>query len=337
MLNPSVEGRKIRASFFEESFLATKAHAEIRHSRNDVANQSRPPLFRQTSTSIYWREYVHFIVKSQTNQGGHMKLTRLFFAITLFPAALLGRTIIVDVNGSGQFTSIVAAMSAAVNGDTVKVLPGDYTDAFTISKNIVLMGSGYETTRIASNGNPAVTMTAGKMMWFAVTSNQGDGIWFSGGQITNCVIRGCTQTGIRLKTNASGIISNCVILENVGFGVTGESGNSVAVYNCISRNNTDRGYNNLTVNYSNGSGWYAGGIANIDSDPKFTSSIDFRISSTSPCWDTGKADVLDPDGSRSDMGYFGGPDCPIYPVVVNVRVTATTGGVQIQATGRANY
>jgi hypothetical protein len=266
-----------------------------------------------------------------------MKLILGFLATLLLPAALLGRTIIVDVNGSGQFTSIVAAMSAAVNGDTVKVLPGDYPDPFTISKNIVLMGSGYETTRIVSNGNPAITMTAGKIMWFAVTSNQGEGIWFSGGQITNCVIRGCTRPGIRLKTNASGIISNCVILENGGYGVTGENGNSVAVYNCISRNNTDVGYYNLTVNYSCGSGWYAGGAANIDSDPKFTSSTDFRISSTSPCWNTGKPDVLDPDGSRSDMGYFGGPDCPIYPVVVSMRVIATTGGVQIQATGRANY
>lgn len=125
-----------------------------------------------------------------------MKLIRLFLAITLFPAALVGRTIMVDVNGSGEFTSIVAAMSAAVDGDTVKVLPGVYDGPFTMSKNIVLKGSGYETTIISSNSYPTVTMNSGKIMWFAITSNKGDGIWLSGGQVTNCLIRGCAISGI---------------------------------------------------------------------------------------------------------------------------------------------
>ena len=79
-------------------------------------------------------------------------------------------------------------------------------------------------------------------------------------------------------------------------------------------------------------------MGNINTDPQFTSPTNFHISPDSPCWDAGRFDVFDPDGSRSDMGYFGGPDCPIYPVVTELQITPLPGGgVQVEATGVANY
>jgi len=39
-----------------------------------------------------------------------------------------------------QFPTIQAAINAASSGNTVKVLPGTYTEQITINKNLTLMG-----------------------------------------------------------------------------------------------------------------------------------------------------------------------------------------------------
>jgi len=264
----------------------------------------------------------------------------LFFLLISLPSLLFARTIIVDSHGSGQFTTIIQAISAAANNDTIKVWPGEYDGAFTIDKSVILMGSGYENTIIRSNSDPTIAMKSGKIMWFAITSNKGVGIDMSSGHVTNCIIRGCARDGIWTNANSTVIISNCVVYGNGGSGIFGYS---ASVFNCISYANTDYGYRNysnpsLIVNYSCGNSYYvAGNSGNINTNPFFTSSTDYHISPTSPCWNAGKPDVLDPDGSRSDMGYFGGPDCPIFPIVTEISLTPTGTTVQIKATARANY
>jgi len=45
----------------------------------------------------------------------------------------------------------------------------------------------------------------------------------------------------------------------------------------------------------------------IFSDPMFNDTLDFHLQAYSPCIDAGDPEVLDPDGSRSDMGAYGGP------------------------------
>jgi hypothetical protein len=52
-----------------------------------------------------------------------------------------GNTIIVDVNGSGQFTDIPPAIAAAQDGDTLLVLPGAYS-GFTLDKDLFIIGYG---------------------------------------------------------------------------------------------------------------------------------------------------------------------------------------------------
>lgn len=45
---------------------------------------------------------------------------------------------------------------------------------------------------------------------------------------------------------------------------------------------------------------------NITRDPMFVDSLDFHLQKHSPCIDAGHPGILDPDGSRSDIGAFGG-------------------------------
>jgi len=37
------------------------------------------------------------------------------------------------------------------------------------------------------------------------------------------------------------------------------------------------------------------------------------------------------------MGYFGGPECPIYPTVFEIIITPNGNNINLEAKGRANY
>jgi len=277
-----------------------------------------------------------------------MKTTLLVIILFALVGSLCAVTRIVDINGSGQFTSIQAGINAASVGDTVKVLPGFYQEAITLNKNIVLQGSGYENTQITSNVNPTITQTGGKLKWFKIGCTNGNGIAITAGTITNCVIQSCAGHGILLNSNNNILVSNCVLLNNSGWGVA-QGGNypNDSVVNCIARNNSSGGfsggawnqYSSVQVNYCNGSRNYTiGGQECIDVDPLFISATDFHLAQASPCVNTGHPGIFDPDGTRSDMGYYGGPDAPVHPVVTDMKITPLPGGgVQVEATGRANY
>ncbi len=275
------------------------------------------------------------------------KIFLLFVLVAAITATLSARIIKVDINGSGQFTSINTAVINAVAGDTIKVLPGSYFEQVTINKNVVVIGSGFETTMINSNVNPTVVISAGKILWFNISSASGDGIQVSGTSaiISNCVIRGCMINGINGLTGGSiTTVINCVLMNDGNDGIIAQNGAIINATNCIAWN-CGLGYFTknggvVNISYCDGSTYFTNGNQSglINLDPQFVSSSDFHISQGSPCWDKGNPSLLDPDGSQSDMGYFGGPDCPIYPVVKSVKIIPQQdGSIQIQATGVANY
>jgi|GEM_PF-809607 len=281
-----------------------------------------------------------------------MKKTMLLFVLVVaLTATLSARVIKVDINGSGQFTSINTAIINSVAGDTIKVLPGSYFEQVTINKNVVVMGSGYESTIINSNSDPTINMSIGKLQWFMISSTGGDGVYLTGGLVTNCVIIGCSGFGIYNHTSTSSAsVINCIVMNNVIHGICADNSSTLNVTNCISINNgynkqgfcnNYSGWGTLNLSYSDGSqNNTAGNQGCINQDPKFTSpsTTDFHISEGSPCWNSGNPALKDPDGSVSDMGYFGGPDCPVYPVVTNIKIIPQLdGSIQIQATGVANY
>ena len=69
-------------------------------------------------------------------------------------------------------------------------------------------------------------------------------------------------------------------------------------------------YNNLYGNSSAATGMSdpTGSDGNIGADPRFGSG--WTLSAGSPSIDSGDPAIRDRDGSRSDMGLFGGPGAP---------------------------
>ena len=277
-----------------------------------------------------------------------MKSILAILLILVLPVSLFCNTILVDITGSGQYTAIQPAINAASAGDTITILPGVYDAPISVAKNIVIIGSGYETTIITSTNNPTVTMSAGKIMWVAINSLGGDGISLKAGTLKNVVIRGCTGSGVYSREGL-GTMTNCVLTDNAEYGIACYSMSGLLnVTNCISYNNGKEDFyqdytfseDRLSVSYSNGeTNYYVNvGPGVIDLNPLFTSDTDIHLQLTSLCWDTGNTSMTDPDGTRSDMGYFGGTECPLYPVVKNIKIVPQENGeIQIQATGSANY
>jgi len=102
-------------------------------------------------------------------------------------------------------------------------------------------------------------------------------------------------------------------------------------------------YNNVYGNSTNYSNSFVPGTGDISSDPLMIDMAagDFRLGPGSPCFDTGAPwqQYNDIDGSRNDMGIFGGPHNlgGPGPVISNIQVSSEQveqgGVITIQATG----
>ena len=107
-------------------------------------------------------------------------------------------------------------------------------------------------------------------------------------------------------------------------------------------------YNDI---YSNAGGNYSGcsaGEGDISEYPQFIDQTtgDYALEVTSPCINTGRRGdpYNDPDGTRNDMGAYGGPDCASFwpypsgtPIITNLSATPTSvpkgSSITINATG----
>ncbi|MFH1120848.1 MAG: pectinesterase family protein [Bacteroidota bacterium] len=273
-----------------------------------------------------------------------MKKIIILIAMLWLTNFVFGTIILVDQNGAGQYSSIQAAINVANTSDTVRVWPGIYQEQITMSKNITLQGSGFENTVITGTFNPTITISYGQISWFRISSLSGDGISMSGGTVKNCIVNNCANCGIS-SNSGNGNVINCILNNNGQIGISQCHG-IINVTNCIAINNGSYGFRRgdqycsgaINLSYSCGSALYTtGNIGCFNTDPFFLSDNDYHISEGSPCWNLGNPSLNDPDGSHSDIGYYGGPDCPIYPVVYEIQITPNGSTIDLQAKGRANY
>jgi len=128
---------------------------------------------------------------------------------------------------------------------------------------------------------------------------------------TNATVINNTISNCRIGINDGGgygpTVMNNIITDNSLYGVYAVGTQPVLTYNDV--------WNNAT-NYHNCSP----GTGSISQDPQYVDPPnDYHLQSGSPCIDAGNpaAQYNDPDGSRNDMGAYGGPGAPAdFPVVV---------------------
>ncbi len=125
----------------------------------------------------------------------------------------------------------------------------------------------------------------------------------------------CENSGAIMCIDADPTITNCLITGSSHYGIWNQSGAGPTLINCIIRDNTSGSiYNHsgsiCNVTYSDiEGGWEETG--NIDADPQWNENGELiwsgwpdPLTGKSPCINTGDPSILDPDGSRSDMGPY---------------------------------
>ncbi|MBN2016383.1 right-handed parallel beta-helix repeat-containing protein [Candidatus Dojkabacteria bacterium] len=148
-------------------------------------------------------------------------------------------------------------------------------------------------------------------------------------KIINNTIYANGDSGILVWDNSVTQVKNNIIVNGQEYGgICGWdfSGSIDISYNDV--------WNNKDVNYctgGNSSTTVSAGTGDISKDPKFVSASDFHLQSDSPAIDTGDPDPQynDPDGSRNDMGAYGGQDaCKLDPNLSGCSCTPSCTGKQ---------
>jgi hypothetical protein len=161
------------------------------------------------------------------------------------------------------------------------------------------------------------------------------------------------------ESNASFVAYNNLILSNNLAGIDGFAGTGVAYNNIVGKNSSggisngsSGGVMSVSYNssYGNGIGGtnnyfnIAGNIGNLAIDCLFVGTGDYRLQAASPCRDTGNPGFFDVDGTRSDMGSFGGSAAAAFwpygnggPVITDLTldpvIVPRGGTLSINATG----
>lgn len=130
---------------------------------------------------------------------------------TPVPPGAEAATHVVAADGSGDFSTIGAAVDAAADGDTILVRPGTYTESVTIEKDITLTGDGprEDIVLVAPEDGPTVLIQEGGLAAdpYAVLL-----------QDTLATVSGLTLRGQPSEVIASG---GAPTVQNIHFDVTG--------------------------------------------------------------------------------------------------------------------
>ena len=301
---------------------------------------------------------------------------------SLFISAANAGTIYVHPT-EGAYHTISAAVQAAVAGDTILVAPGNY-ESFTVDKEVhIISEAGPDVTKITSGGSVIFESSADRssISGFTISIPGGSGVYVKPAsnyiKIENNIISGCGLHGIYFHCKdfdiSYGTVKNNILGNNAENGIyfyTYGSGDniwySLIANNIITSNNQYgikyycRAGSLADSNFSNNNLWnnslantsgvtVSSTAGNLFIDPLFVNpdTADFHLQSASLCIDAGMVSSTynDPDGTRNDMGVYGGPGAAGFwpepaggPVVTDLSVTPPSvpvgGDLTLKATGK---
>lgn len=194
---------------------------------------------------------------------------------------------------------------------TVEDLTIEYNSASSIGGGVYLRGGGptlvHLVVRSNSGGGVKTIASGGIVANSLILDNDGgqDGfaLYVAGGVVAiNNVISGnsATSSSWAVYSESGATTSGNIVYQNDAWGLIGWSG---AEYNLS--------YDNSVTNW--GMDGYSGrmGENDLEADPRFVdaASGDYTLDSFSPCVDAGNpaSAYNDVDGSRNDLGVYGGP------------------------------
>jgi len=157
-------------------------------------------------------------MRHRPGKGRGLRSAALFAtAALLISPLLLGRTITVDDNGPAEFSSIQAAIDAAVPGDLVSVAAGTYNENLTFKNGVSVVGVGSSVTTLNGGGlSSAATLlnceSDTRLQGFRITNGRalfGGGVRIEGGApiITLNLITGNSAVGTALYYSFGGGVS----------------------------------------------------------------------------------------------------------------------------------
>jgi hypothetical protein len=287
------------------------------------------------------------------------------------PAIAADFTLVVPTQYSTIQSAIDAAASFVANpgnaGNSYSVLvePGTYAGGITLTSNVPVNGRETAATIITSSGtNAAVTasgVTSASFRNFTII-NATVGISVSGNavvSITNNVFQN-SITAVQVQGSPSTEIINNTFYQN-GTAVTRDSDSVRVMNNIFSNNKSNINQGSLTsqlnISYNcfnpgplSGEPTGTNFIPNIaieNTDPLFVSPVnfDFHVQQQtagglpSPVIDTGDPTITDDiDGTRSDIGAYGGPNADSIPFPVTIlTATAETDTIAISWSANNSY
>ena len=153
----------------------------------------------------------------------------------------------------------------------------------------------------------------------------GIGVQGSYAVMLNCTVYANAATGVSLGRL---FVKNCIISRNGGFGVSGTSGSPRVAHYSYIKDNVSTDTINATVQNP-----LTSGLAFVNAEE-----CDFRLARPDPLtpglFHQADPGIKSPDGTRSDPGAFGGPDCAAWfvrapgvrPVIGSIVTDKSDGG-----------
>jgi parallel beta-helix repeat protein len=232
-----------------------------------------------------------------------------------------------------EYETIQAAINASTDGDTVRVRAGLYEEGVRIAKPLWLESeSGPEVTIIDATGHGFGCFWAGirdtvssAIRGFTIRNCGLDGIFLGEGasvRVLNNVISQCDRAGIYIYDGMvyAAIVNNIIVDSYDGLNLyitTANISNNIifnietfAIWNSFTYDNPVIPDYNMFWSYqelSNNPPIHLGGNNILDQEPLFEEGS-FRLQPGSPGINQGNPALNDTDGTRSDIGVYGGPN-----------------------------